>query len=106
MKPKDQRDITRDNDGGFELARIHLTGEGGFDIEFTLPENEADPEQVASVWGIAVAELIMAVGRGIAEIQGISEGDARELMWRKCTELLGEGLPLKGGLEIDRPLDS
>jgi hypothetical protein len=85
------------NRGGFELARISITDEGSFDLTFTMPGNQTDPEQISNVWALALAELVMAAARGMAELQGtISEKDARQLIWLKCTDVLAEGRPLSG----------
>lgn len=98
MKP---RKVSGD---GFELARISITDEGSFDIVFTMPGNQTDPEQISSVWALALAELVMAAGRGMAELQGtISEKDARNLIWLKCTDALAEGRPLSGDVGYERP---
>jgi hypothetical protein len=90
------------NGGGFELARISITDEGSFDLSFTLPENQTDPEQISTVWALALAELVMAAARGIAELQGrISERDARNLIWLKATDVLDEGRPLSGDVKYE-----
>jgi hypothetical protein len=90
------------NRGGFELARISITDEGSFDLAFTMPENQTDPEQISTVWALALAKLTMAAARGIAEVQGrISERDARNLIWLKATDVLAEGRPLSGDVEYE-----
>jgi hypothetical protein len=90
------------NRGGFELARISITDEGSFDLTFTLPQNQTDPEQISTVWALALAKLAMAAARGIAELQGnISELDARNLIWLKATDVLAEGRPLGGDVKYE-----